>query len=256
MKVGDNMELKEKLFLNWSNKVDEFEIIEKISDYGYLVTKEEKKKIINSKGNIEFITKKVYNILLKSRMLSCDEWFDKYIFDEYGTCIYAVLRTASEYEGVKNACSYISSNEETLESKIIYKYGAINKFGENLVDPIYDGLAFGTEDTLVAVHKGNLGFVDALTGKQITPIIFPHVSHFSEGLAEVEWNGLSGYVDRNKHMTNPMNPWEYAIVPKYTQAGDFENGVAEVEYDGDKRYLNKDGVFITKETARLLKKDI
>jgi len=224
------MNIKEKILNKITKKEKVYELEVQIDENSFLVSKNIKKKIIDKNGNINYVTKKVFNIV-SNGSLSSKRWFNGYLLNEDGTCIYEI-----EINEDKN------------------KYGAINRFGENTVEPIYDGLAFGTEDTLVAVNGENIGFVDVLTGKQITPIIFKQLSHFKEGLAEVEWNGLKGYVKRDEHMTNPNNPWEYQIAPKFTQAGDFESGVAEVEYEGNMYYINKDGVFITKETARLLKK--
>ena len=111
-----------------------------------------------------------------------------------------------------NINEYITSNGKNLLPEYYYKYRVINTLGINTIKPLYDKLDFGEENTVVAYHNGLLGFVDTTTGKHITPIAFSHLSHFFEGLAEVEYNG-------------------------------------------ENRYINKDGVFITKETARLLKKN-
>ena len=102
--------------------------------------------------------------------------------------------------------------------KYTYRYGAINSNGVLSVKPVYDRLTFNNENSYTGYHNGNLGYINSISGKHITPIVFSHAQPFFENKAAVKFNGIMGYVDRNKTMRNPNNQTDYAIAPKYDTA--------------------------------------
>lgn len=230
----------------------EFKIQEQIGTYGNIVSKEQTKEIIDEAGNKDTIKMKniVYNILLKNGSLASEKWFDTYDYDRRGNCIIGFKRSFDESEKLKDIPNYITSEGELLE-RYSYIYGAINTEGVLAVSPIYDWLSWGNEDSYTAYHNGNLGYVSSIDGKHITPIIFPHAQPFSEGLAAVEFNGNTGYVDRNRVLENPEYEWEYAIAPQYEWGGDFEDGIAEVGKDSETIKIDKKNNIVNPKVKQL-----
>lgn len=100
------------------------------------------------------------------------------------------------------------------------KKGAINQYGEVVVEPIYDYLHEYSEGMAVfwSDKKKKYGFIDE-KGNVVVPPIFDWVENFSEGLAVVEINRLWGYIDKTGN---------YKIEPKYQAASSFSEGLAWV----------------------------
>ena len=153
-----------------------------------------RKNTINNQGFLETREKKEYNILLKDGRLSTEHWFDVYEFNHFGECIIGYERSILDQNELIKISDYLVEDTKNLSPEYLYRYGLINEQGKNTIKPLYDKIVYGEENTVVAYHNGLMGFVDTNTGEQITPIIFSHVSQFSEGLAAVIYKGLSGWV--------------------------------------------------------------
>lgn len=224
------------------------EIVDPIGNYGDIICKPVIKSFVDDYGDIQSNSTYVFNIMLKDGTIISDEWFDTYEDDCYGNCIIGFIRTNLEYSQLMKIPVYCSEEMDMLCEPYTYRYGAINSKGILSVQPIYDRLTFNNEDSFIGYHNGKLGYIDSITGKHITPIVFSHAQPFFENKAAVEFNGQMGYVDRNKIMKNPNNKTEYAIEPKYDIADDFENGYAEVSINGQDYLIDKNGNICPKMT--------
>ena len=120
-------------------------------------------------------------------------------------------------------------------------YGFIDKNGEMVIPPIYQGAGLKFSEDLCAVANDGFGYIDA-KGELIVPYQFYLGDHFSEGMACVRFteNGKYGFINRAGSVI---------IQPILDSANSFENGLAAV-YLGKQfgktlsGYINKDGDYI------------
>ncbi len=101
--------------------------------------------------------------------------------------------------------------------RINQKWGIMNRQGQVLVKPTYDGLKSFSNDGLAAVQiKDKWGFVNRLGELTISPR-FSKTGGFSEGRAWVFSDGKAGYIDTRGDLI---------VEPKYVLAADFSCGRA------------------------------
>ena len=134
----------------------------------------------------------------------------------------------------------VSRFSEGLASvKIKDRYGAINKRGEMVINPVFDNLSLFKEGRASVTIDNKMGFIDA-AGNIIVPVSYDWVGDFSEGLAFVATGGPSifdmkfGYVDVSGHMVVPM---------KFQVANGFRDGLASVSMPDEHKmvYADRDG---------------
>ncbi len=110
------------------------------------------------------------------------------------------------------------------------KYGLIDSSGNLMVRTEYDEIGLFREGRLAVKRNGLWGFVN-VDGAEVIPCRFDEVSPFSEGLAAVRLGRYWGFVDKMG---------EEVIDFQYLKVGDFAEGLA-LAYDGQKAgYLKAD----------------
>lgn len=111
------------------------------------------------------------------------------------------------------------------------KWGFIDADGKVLIQPDWDGVAWGAvegqsvafSEGLCGVQKdGKWGYVDT-SGHLVVSNQFDSAAPFIEGLARVKLGNQFGYIDK---------AGRYAINPQFDQAGDFHGGLAAVHANG------------------------
>lgn len=122
-----------------------------------------------------------FNVLLNNGNYICEKWFDSYKISEDDRCV----------------ISYRLSDDS-------FKCGGIVK-GKLVVKPVYDLLVFNTENTFIAYIEDKSGYIDCNNGMEITPIIFSYAGRFKDGIAEVVYDGIDGYVTRNEYKLATAN---------------------------------------------------
>ncbi len=117
-----------------------------------------------------------YNVKLNNGELITNEWFDLMHIDENSErIIFAYKKTVGE----------LSSGEYQM---LNYKYGAIYE-GKINVNPIYDLLIFNYNNTYTGFKGEESGYIDSKLGIEITPIIFNYAGLFTNGQADVIYDG-------------------------------------------------------------------
>lgn len=113
-------------------------------------------------------------------------------------------------------------------------YGLVNKKGEIVLSPTYDGIAPMSEG-LYGVSKDRVcGFIDGNGTIVINPQ-FDNIKMFHDGLAAFEQNGKWGYVDKKGTIV---------INPQFDYALDFQGGLASVSTGKQWGVINKLGKYI------------
>ena len=120
-------------------------------------------------------------------------------------------------------------------------YGFIDKNGEIVIPPIYQGADLKFSEDLCAVWKKGFGYIDP-AGNLAIPYQFNFCEHFSEGMACIRINehGKYGYINKEGSVI---------IRPIFDSADSYENGLAAV-YLGKEfgktlsGYINKNGDYV------------
>ena len=120
-------------------------------------------------------------------------------------------------------------------------YGFINKLGEMVIPPQFDGADLKFSENRCAVTNGKVGYIDP-TGERVIPYQFYLAEHFSEGLAlfQSREDGKYGFINCQGFI---------AIPPKFDDAESFENGLATVGLEKKSGgwswgYVNKSGDYV------------
>lgn len=147
--------------------------------YGYsIITKGEKKGVVNSKGNI--IYKPIYQDISIIR--------NRYIIFQVSEDNYYMIDTYRDSKPIIRRAEYISPDFGHLELRIFVKnnekYG-VTKYNEKtfksteLIPCIYETLEEMDNPYLFYIGKKNqkLGIINGNTGKEVTPIIYDEISN-------------------------------------------------------------------------------
>lgn len=98
------------------------------------------------------------------------------------------------------------------------KVGFINKYGEVVIDFLYDEIYF--DGNFGLARKGNKWTFIQKNGKKITNLFFDQIDFFSEGLARVYFFNRWGFINEQGKVV---------IDGLYYDAGSFKNGIAPVK---------------------------
>lgn len=193
-------------------KLNKYEVICPIANYGFLVKRWEEIETINYEGKPASFFYDKYNILTNKKAILLDNWVDDITFKMNNSfCVF----------GINNGD----------------KYGVFDIKGNLVIKPIYDKLYYDSDDIFLASANNKFGFV---TSKgQLTPIIFNNAGFFYEDLAAVNYNYRWGFVNKYTILDNPEDYDQYSIAPKYQKVDDFENGICRVKYDNKYIYIDK-----------------
>lgn len=110
-------------------------------------------------------------------------------------------------------------------------WGYIDKNGEYIISPKFDGASDFSEGLAVVKIDWSRGYVDK-AGKFVIEPQFQQANSFSEGLACVMLDDKWGYINKEGI---------YVIPLQYDNAKDFHNGVASVKIGEDWVYIDKAG---------------
>jgi hypothetical protein len=140
---------------------------------------------------------------------------------------------------------WVPFNDENFEAcNIKFKYEGLDKYGFKdyngniVIQPIYDGAHFFSEELAgIEYPKGKWGYINC-SGQIVVEPQYQFVDFFSEGLGAVQKNGKWGFIDKTGKLVIPF---------EYDESSKFKNGMAKVEKKGKTIYLNKKGEIIWKE---------
>jgi hypothetical protein len=114
-------------------------------------------------------------------------------------------------------------------------FGFINKKGEAIIAPQYDGAVAFSEGLGSVRINGKMIYIDK-TGKQVISQSYDFANWFSEGLAAVKIDGKWGFIDKTGNSV---------IRPQFEGAGSFRGGLAGVSnFDSTRGYINKLGQYV------------
>lgn len=216
---------------------------------------------IDNKGNIQTREITKYNILIKEKQSSSysvasPEWFNNYRANEKGELIVGIERNASEY------LEYLKKYKNTEIMK--YRYGFVNNKGKLSIQPLYDYLEFSTEDTCIATRftssMNKYGYIDNITGNQITPINFLTANGFKNGLARVQFEDKTAFVCRDRIITDIKEEKQFLFPPvtKPYNVSEFEDGLAIVSLPKQlgicNYYINTKGEYVPRAKAKEIEK--
>ena len=214
-----------------------YNIIHKVGK-NRIVSAEVSYNTIGEFGILRTQTKSAFNVIDKNDNLLLNEWFDTCQILDNGTIIIGYTRSKEEQKALRKYTGYTLVNE-VLE-KYKYRYGAINSEGILIVEPLWDFLEDGKENTLLATYHQKKGFFSSIDGTQITPICFVDAHKYKEGLACVRFTDYYGYIDK-RIMRNPSNRSQYQIPADFVKATDFNNGEAEVSTNKETFIIDHEG---------------
>ena len=124
------------------------------------------------------------------------------------------------------------------------KWGYINKSGEFVITPQFDGAA-SFKNGLAPVSIGDLdtgkyGYINE-RGEFVATPQFDFANPFSEGLARVKIGGKYGYINTSM---------EYIVTPQFSEAWFFSEGLAAVKVGSEWGYINRQGKVVIKPQFR------
>lgn len=135
-------------------------------------------------------------------------------------------------DDILNNCFF--GEDGLAEVEIDGKYGCVDKKGNIVIKPIFDGLA-SFKDGLARVEiNRQWGFIDTNGNFSIEPK-FDGAGDFNDGLAKVRLNRKWGFIDKAGN---------FIIEPKFDGAEDFDDGRAIVEINGKWGAIDKNGKFV------------
>lgn len=119
-------------------------------------------------------------------------------------------------------------------STIPGKWGYINKQGDFVIEPRYEGALAFSEQRAGVKLDGKWGFINKSGALVVNPVFEQAQRHFN-GLACVVLEGKTGYVDRDGKMVIP---------PRFSSGRPFADWLAAVEIDGAWGYIDRTGTIV------------
>lgn len=156
-----------------------------------------------------------YNLIDTQGRILCQEWYSKinYDYDQLSSSFlaqdaqgkYGALGPAGEvlvsfewdYIGKADDCYIVGKDE---------KKGILNSKGELRATLEWDDISsfyVKSGDPLMARKGGKWGFID-LDGNQVIPFLWDNVYAFSQGVAKVETDNLSGFINKEGEYVIPL----------------------------------------------------
>ncbi|WP_298360162.1 WG repeat-containing protein [Runella sp.] len=159
------------------------------------------------------------------------------------------------------ACTYEydfvgSFSENISRVKIGNKVGILNKYGQEIVAPVYDEIEPFFNGKAIVKKDKKIGMIN-IDGQELIPPLYDEISSFCEGLSMVKIYenpkvGLDGFISykadkRLNHLGKYgfVNIFGDIVIPLvFEYAKSFENGISYVEKDGKVGYVNQFGKLI------------
>ena len=145
---------------------------------------------------------------------------------------------AFDYQGHSMlSCKYDLLDEANLYEKFIAKqgdlYGIVCSGGKEITDFKYTHISdFRRNHAIVTSKDGKKGFID-LKCKEICPLVYEDVGHFSYGRAPVKSDGGWGFIDEKGNLV---------IKTKYSKFENFKDEYAIVCYNNKWTVINNKGI--------------
>ncbi len=197
---------------------------------------------INDEGILAYQDQTMYNIVSYNGGYLMHDCFYKYKINESRQCIVAYLKKPDDV-----ARTIKEEKASTVLGKLNkgykYSYGALNEYGTMIIQPLFDGIEFGGDNTFICEYKGKYGYLDSF-GRQLTPIKYNFAYKFNDGVARVKtWRNQTGYIDIESPINNIFDETQYIKFGNFVGT-DFENGSfviyqlgTKVRYDRKGNYL-------------------
>lgn len=170
--------------------------------------------------------------------------------DKFSTYNNGIIKTVNVDDSTIFPSSFLlyqhsENNKNKLQIDNIWNpkslYGFINKNGNTIIEPQYDGIQYFQEDYFAACLNGNWGFIDKYNNR-LTEFKFSDAHSFKNGFAAVLVTDDYG-----------VNKWGFinksggiVINPKFDQVGDFNNGLAAVKTNDKWGFINSKGSYVIK----------
>lgn len=192
--------------------------------YLYLIKKDKLYGYINNKGNIE-ITPMYKDAMEFSDGLAkvTTVHGESYFIDENNN---AVIRPDTDW--------YLKFENGYAEIRKSGKYGFIDKIGQTVIEPRFDGIwrGFNKEGFAIVQQDNKYGTIDKNGDFLIKPV-FEEVNEFSEGVMSAKnQDGKYGFIDINGNTV---------IDFKFDNVGKFSEGLSSFRNGSKKGFINKLG---------------
>jgi hypothetical protein len=143
------------------------------------------------------------------------------VWHEGGPALLRIDGTVVQIRGVDWLSQYFSGGR--IEFSRSEKYGYMDRDGEVVVPPIYDGASTYTEGLAAVKRDGRWGYIDTSGALVIEPR-FDEASFFKCGLAYVEDRGESRYIDGRGNVVLETGykggfPFRAGLTPVYVDEG-------------------------------------
>ena len=156
-----------------------------------------------------------YNLIDTQGRILCQKWYSKISFDyERKSSSFIAQDVQGKYGVLEPSGKVLISFEwdniwKADDCYIVEKdaqKGILNNEGALRVPLCWDDISslyVGKGDPLIATKKGKSGFIDR-DGHAVTPFLWDKVYAFSQGIAKVEMDGLSGYINKDGAYVIPL----------------------------------------------------
>lgn len=156
-----------------------------------------------------------YNLIDIQGRILCQEWYSKISFDyDQSTSSFLAQDAQGKYGALGLTGEILVSFEWNSIRKADDCYivgkdgkkGILNSNGELRAALIWDDISslyVKSGDPLIAQKDGKCGFID-MDGNQVIPFLWDKVYAFSQGVAKVEINNLSGFINKDGKYVIPL----------------------------------------------------